>query len=127
MPILERIMLVDDDAFTNLFNKIVLEKANLAGDIIVYQNGREALDYLDQCIEKVDLILLDINMPIMNGWEFLEEFDKLDEYKKVAIVVMLTSSISSEDRERAERIPSVKKFISKPLSPESIKEIKDLF
>ena len=127
MKPLERIILVDDDAFTNLFNKIVLEKAKMANDIKVFQKGQEALDYLATGNDKVNLILLDINMPIMDGWQFLEEFDKLDASIKESVIVMLTSSISYHDQQRAEGIPYIKKFITKPFSPETIQQIKEFF
>ena len=82
MKTLECIMLVDDDADTNFYNKIVLEQTDATNEIVVFENGKDALMYLEKGNNKVDLILLDINMPIMNGWQFLEHYEKLDENKK---------------------------------------------
>ncbi|MFD0964221.1 response regulator [Pseudofulvibacter geojedonensis] len=128
MKILERIMLVDDDHTTNFYNEIMLKQNNVSKDIIIFQSGKEALEYLDTGNEKVDLILLDINMPIMNGWQFLEQFNQLDEKKREAIIiVMLTSSINSDDRKRTEAFQSVKKFINKPLNKHSINEVLEVF
>jgi len=124
MKTLECIMLVDDDADTNFYNKIVLEQTDATNEIVVFENGKDALMYLEKGNNKVDLILLDINMPIMNGWQFLEHYEKLDENKKATtIVVMLTSSINIDDKLKAERLKSIKKFINKPIIPETINEI----
>ncbi len=128
MKTLERIMLVDDDLDTNFYNKIVLEQAKATNEIIVFENGKEALEYLKNGSDKVDLILLDINMPIMTGWQFLEHYERLDENRKATIViVMLTSSINSDDRKKADKFSSIKKFINKPISPGIINEILDIF
>ena len=121
-------MLVDDDLDTNFYNKIVLEQAKATNEIVVFENGKEALEYLKNGSDMVDLILLDINMPIMNGWQFLEHYERLDENRKATIViVMLTSSINSDDKKKADKLSSIKKFINKPLSSGTIKEILRLF
>ena len=128
MKTLERIMLVDDDTYTNLYNKIILEKASVAKEVTEFQNGKEALQYLEQGGNHVDLILLDINMPIMNGWQFLEEYEKLSDTKKATImVIMLTSSVNYDDKKKAEKLDFIKKFINKPLDDDKIKEIMALF
>ncbi len=123
---LERIMLVDDDVFTNFYNEVVLKRMNAYENIIVFQNGKEALDYLKTDKEKVDLILLDINMPIMNGWQFLEHYGEFDKNHK-ATIVMLTSSVNIDDKKKAEGFKDVTKYVSKPLNAESIKEILAIF
>lgn len=127
MRLLKNVMLVDDDAYTNLYNKIVLQEEKVSENILVFDNGPDALDYL-KTGDAVDLLLLDINMPVMNGWQFLEHYDELDEKRKVrAFVVMLTASANDDDRKKAERLASVKAFINKPLDSETIREIKRLF
>lgn len=128
MKKLERIILVDDDPFTNLYNEIILKQNNASENIIPFQKGKEAIEYLETKIDKVDLILLDINMPIMNGWQFLEHYQKLDEKKRATIlVVMLTSSVNIADQKKAEKLQLVKKFINKPLNEEGVNEIIGLF
>ncbi len=121
MKKLERVMLIDDDVNTNFYNKILLEQSNLVEDIVIFQQAMEALAYLKNDGHNVSIILLDINMPVMNGWEFLEAYEKLDaKLKETLVVVMLTSSVNKEDHERASKINSVKRFLSKPISPEDI-------
>lgn len=121
---LERVMLIDDDVNTNFYNKILLEQSNLVEDIVIFQQAMEALAYLKNDGQNVSLILLDINMPVMNGWEFLEAYEKLDtKLKETLVVVMLTSSVNKEDHERASKIKSIKRFLSKPISPEDINDL----
>lgn len=127
MDKLERILLIDDDVNTNFYNRILLSQANVCEEILEFQNANEGLDYIKEG-HTVNMILLDINMPIMNGWQFLEAYEQLDEAQKDAvIVVMLTSSIDEDDQEKAAMYDSVKKFIRKPITPELINEIMELF
>ena len=127
------ILLVDDDDDTNFFNRRLLLKMDIAEKIQVAENGREALDFLSNnghfLINGNNypvpmLILLDLNMPGMNGWEFLEEYHKLPaEQKGKIVLVMLTSSPNPEDAERAKENENVAGFANKPLSMEMMKKI----
>lgn len=128
MKKLERILLVDDDPDTNFYNEYILNQLNAADHIIAFQSAKEALQYLVEKNENVDLILLDINMPVMSGWQFLEHFNKLDKKRRSAILtVMLTASLNSDDQKKAASFPSIKKFIHKPLNKQTILEILALF
>jgi len=128
---LNLILLVDDDDYTNLYNEIIIKKLDICNEIKVFQNGKEALDFLNpedanDVSKQPELILLDINMPIMNGWEFLEQYGKkMGERKSETLIAMLTSSINKEDRENAFKSGMVKEFISKPLLEKNIEEIID--
>lgn len=123
------ILLVDDDEINNFISIKLIKKALLTSDIMACLNGRYAIDQLvdiqKRDPEKLpDFIFLDINMPIMNGWEFLEEYKRLniDPLGKSKIFI-ISSSVFSNDINRAKSYPIVKSFISKPLSVEKIKEL----
>jgi len=125
------ILLVDDDEPTNFLNKMILEDVNCAQTIEVADSGMSALDYLKSAANgngnattSPDLIFLDINMPAMNGWEFLEQYSHLEkEHKANVVIVMLTTSLNPDDRAKASKIPDVSGFETKPLTPEKLEAI----
>jgi CheY-like chemotaxis protein len=126
------VLLIDDDDAVNFVNNIVIKKANVAEHIEITYNGREALEFLTNKGKYLkegkhpqpDLIFLDINMPLMDGWEFLEEYHKLDECQKSKIIiVMLTTSMNPDDETKADKIPEISGFKHKPLTPEKLNEI----
>jgi CheY-like chemotaxis protein len=130
------ILIIDDDTTTNLIHKMILEQANVAENILVALNGKEALDLIrnagngpENNYPLPDLILLDINMPIMNGWEFIEEYQKLDNgLKSKMVVVMLTCSLNPDDEIKAGKLPAINGFRNKPLSVEIVyKLVQDYF
>ena len=120
-------MLVDDNPHDNFFHERVIKKSNAADIVIAKQTGMDALEYLkskkDEDIHP-DLIFLDINMPGMNGWEFLDVYNKLDEkFKSRAIVVMLTTSDNPDDKLKAKAKNIASDFKTKPLTQEMLEEI----
>lgn len=128
MKILKNILLVDDDEATNYLNHKMIKASGLVENIFVAKNGEEALEILlnnfKQNIEQPDLIFLDINMPVMNGWEFITEYQKLDnELKAKLIIIMLTVSLNPDDEEKAKSIKDINAFRNKPLTLEMIIEI----
>ena len=121
------ILLVDDDEPTNFLNQMVLEELNITKHIKIAQNGKEALSYLektdsgDENFPLPELILLDINMPAMNGWEFLQQYAQLPPRQKAnVVIVMLTTSLNPDDRAKAEEISEVTGFETKPLTADAI-------
>ncbi len=122
---LKHILLVDDSRATNFIHEIVIKETGLVEVISIVENGMEALNYLqDQKNLKPDLILLDINMPKMNGWEFLEKYELLDVNMKAEVVlVMLTTSMNPEDESKAARFSEVSGFENKSLSKEKFEAI----
>ena len=125
---LNTILLIDDDEATNFIHDMVIKQADVTQNIVAVQSGKDALSFLTQKQEgqhrKPELIFLDINMPGMNGWEFLEEYKKLDDEQKGGIVnVMLTTSLKPDDEAKAKSIESVKTFLHKPLSIEMIHRV----
>ena len=128
MKRLNKILLIDDSESDNFVHQRLLNKENVAKEIVVKYSGEAALLYLSTLIEKAypkpDLIFLDINMPGMNGWDFLDEYEKLDIEQKGGIVItMLTTSSSEEDRIRASQNPNINRFENKPLSKKRLYDI----
>ena len=127
------ILLIDDDGDTNYFNKYLLTKMEVAEKIQVTTSGLEALDFLSnggRFLTNGDkypspmLIFLDLNMPVMNGWEFMEEYHKLSEEQKGKIVlIMLTSSPNPDDLQKSKSMEDVDGFVKKPLTEESMRGI----
>ncbi|MEI8074256.1 MAG: response regulator [Bacteroidota bacterium] len=120
------IFLIDDDILVNFLNKEVIKNAYIGKNISAFDSATIALDTLKQISTNPNsklplLILLDINMPEMDGWEFLEEFNQLPKSViEECKVVMHSSSIDPRDMEKAKTFSSVKDFISKPLTAESL-------
>ncbi|MCW3070756.1 MAG: chemotaxis protein CheY [Bacteroidetes bacterium] len=125
---LKCILLIDDNPDDNFIHERVIKKSNAAENVVAKQTGLEAIEYLKANRENnhlpPDLIFLDINMPGMNGWEFLKEYEKLDEMSKSkAIVVMLTTSENPDDMLKAKVMNWASDFKTKPLTTEMLGEI----
>jgi CheY-like chemotaxis protein len=123
------VLLVDDDEINNFISIKLIKKALLNTEIMACLNGKFAIDQLVEIQRKdpaklPDYILLDINMPIMNGWEFLDEYKRLniDPSGKTKIFI-ISSSVFSNDINKARSYPLVKDFISKPLNVDKIVEL----
>jgi CheY-like chemotaxis protein len=123
------VLLVDDDDINNFISIKLIKKAVLNADITACLNGKLAIEKLleiqkEDASRLPDYILLDINMPVMNGWEFLEEYDrlKIDAAGKTKIFI-ISSSVFSNDINKAKSFPLVTDFVSKPLNVEKIREL----
>jgi CheY-like chemotaxis protein len=129
---LKCVLLVDDDNGANFINRMIIEEAGITDHIEITLNGQEALDYLAKSGKYKDkgtrtapeLILLDINMPVIDGWEFLDEYNKLKEdQKNSSIIVLLTTSLNPDDKKRAEKNPVISSFENKPLDLKILEKI----
>lgn len=131
---LDCILLVDDDLPTNFVHQKIIEAAQIDTYVHTTTSAMEALEYLtstgkytggDRHLQP-GIILLDINMPGMNGWDFLDEYVQLDGAQKARIVViMVTSSINPADKERAAQHAGITSFLNKPLTVPTIRKVVD--
>ena len=126
---IKRILIIDDDPIANMLTTLVVNKHSDAV-ASACSSGQQALDLFRSCedsgyYEKIpDIILLDINMPQMNGWEFLDKFMLLPgNCAKKCRVIMLSSSIDPRDMERCKMYRCVERFISKPLTAEKVQNL----
>jgi CheY-like chemotaxis protein len=119
------VMLIDDNGDDNFYHERVIKKNNAAEKVISIESAKEAIKYLtNEENLRPDLIFLDINMPEMNGWEFLDEYQKLEErLRSKVIVIMLTTSDNPDDQEKAQQLNMLADFKTKPLTNEMLKEI----
>lgn len=125
MKKIKTLCLVDDDDIFQLITQRVIQQTNLVDSIKIFSNGLDAMIFLKSVAQNAaqlpEIILLDLNMPVMDGWEFLEEFTLLKPRleKKITIYVV-SSSIAPSDIERAEAINEVTDYIIKPITTEKL-------
>lgn len=125
-------MLIDDNEIDNLINQKMIEAANITEHIFTHTGAKSAIEFLKN-LEKIegpavnvlpDIIFLDIDMPLMDGFQFLDEFEKLnDATKEKCNIVMLTSSINPQDVNKSKKYTNVKKYINKPLTQENLEKL----
>ena len=122
-------IIIDDDRYNNIICNAVLKKRPFAATISLFESADEGMSYIQQNYsEKQDelktVLLLDINMPLKNGWEFMNDFEMLDAtIREQFRVFMLSSSIDENDFSRASQNPNVQNYIVKPLTVEKISNL----
>jgi CheY-like chemotaxis protein len=120
----KNVMLIDDNEIDNLINQKMIEAAVVADNIFTHTSAKSAIEFLRnveglEVADKVlpDVIFLDIDMPLMDGFQFLDEFDKLgNTVRKKCNIFMLTSSINPQDNARSKKYSSVRQYLNKPLT-----------
>ncbi len=122
---IKNVLLIEDDEPTIFLTKLIFESIDFVENINACYDGNEAIQFLNQTgTELPELILLDINMPGMDGWEFLEYFNKIDLANKENIkIFMLTTSIFEEDKQKALKNENISGFLNKPLTINSLENI----
>ena len=128
MEKLSNILLVDDDTTNNFLNELLLKRLEVAERITVAEDGTQALDLLAQSPDPGDpaLILLDVNMPGLNGIQFLEAYQQLPEARhKATIIIMLTTTMDARDLGRLDEL-HIAGLVSKPLTKEKVDNILQL-
>ena len=126
------VLLIDDDESTNFLHEVIIGQAGITEKVLAVQSGKAALEYLTSKENgkhpQPDLIFLDINMPGMNGWEFMDEYKKLSEEQQGKfVVVMLTTSLHPEDEAKARTMSEIHDFRNKPLTVEMLQEIMESY
>ncbi|GAB3915716.1 response regulator [Mucilaginibacter boryungensis] len=116
-------LLIDDNYIDNFVTRRILESGNFADEVIVRQSPTEAIDSLREGLIKPDVIFLDIRMPLMDGFEFLQEYDKLDAEHKGAKIFMLSSSLDPTDFKKSIENKYITQFIHKPLTHKILEEL----
>jgi len=126
------VMLIDDNEIDNLINQKMIEAADITENIYTHTGAKSAIEFLKN-LEKLEgvaenilpeVIFLDIDMPLMDGFQFLDEFEKLgSNTKDKCKIVMLTSSINPQDVNKSKNYLYVKKYINKPLSQENLENL----
>lgn len=124
---LKSITLVDDEEITNFVNKILLEKMHVCDKIITYNEASKALkeliSNLNDGADLPEIMFVDINMPEMNGWEFVDLFCSNEGLKHRIKVYLLSSSQNEDDVKRANEDDCIKGFIGKPLTEEKVRQV----
>ena len=126
------ILLIDDNPGDNEYHSYIIRKANVCNHINVALDGEKGLSYLKKIVEQdqsesfpvPDLIFLDINMPRVNGFEFIKEYHNLEimQIYKV-VIIMLTTSINPDDKKIANSIKEISEFQNKPLTVEAVQTV----
>lgn len=128
---IEKILCIDDDPITLMLCKKVILKSDFSSNIDTVKNGKEALDYFDNLIIENNisapkLIFLDLNMPVMDGWDFLDAFmqNRYSDFYEKSKVIILSSSVDPKDIDKSKEYPNVIKFLAKPITKEVLNNLK---
>lgn len=133
MDAIKKVILIDDDEINNFICVSIMRKINFANEVIPFESAANALSVIadimkDDESQLPDAIFLDINMPLMNGWDFLDEYQLLvPNISKKIQIFMLSSSIYQADVEKSKEYDTVVDFVTKPLKEESLNDIKNKY
>ncbi|MGN6617260.1 MAG: response regulator [Ilyomonas sp.] len=128
MPRFNRVLLIEDDPITLLVCERIIKLTDFADEVISTKNGQEGLDYINDSVNNSiplpEIIFLDINMPVINGWEFLDSFgEMINKLPALPRIYILSSTVDPEDERKGISYPYVNQFVSKPLTKEFLLSI----
>jgi len=119
-----RIILIDDNEADNVFHEIMIRRGGFTGELLIFEDAAEALIFLQSDpLSAPTCIFLDINMPLMDGFEFARQATPLLNGKSTAKLMMLTSSDAPRDRQIASEMPLIQDFITKPLTVQNVRDL----
>ena len=124
---MSKVFIIDDDPIHQRIAQIMITKHQLYSEFVSYTEAGKALEFLNtnhNVLELLpDVILLDLNMPVVDGWDFLDAYEKIkDNFTKEIKIFIVSSSVDEKDISRSQSYSSVKGFFSKPLSPDVIRQ-----
>ena len=125
---IEKVCIIDDDPIFIYGTKRIMAEIDFCEAVVVYENGQDAIDGLNEITanseEFPSIIFLDLNMPIMNGWEFLEDFVKIPNHNRDNVIIyIISSSVDPRDLERIKNYTVVNNYILKPITPEDLRSV----
>ena len=133
MPLIDTVLLIDDDEINNMICTKIISKNDFATNVVACSSARQGLKYLQDALTDgakplPTVIFLDINMPVMNGWDFLDQYKQMPGLADKGIVlIMLSSSSSANDLSRAQSYPQVSDYITKPLTAAHLQHVRNRF
>ncbi|MCB0373224.1 MAG: response regulator [Muricauda sp.] len=130
MNFLDIAFVVDDDPIHQFGMKVLLKKVKFSNEVMVFHNGQEAMDALMQLLDKGEklpsIIFLDLNMPIKDGWGFLDDFVMIPhQNRKKVVIYVVSSSINPSDKEKAKNYEVVSSYIVKPIDEKQLTQVLD--
>ncbi|SEI37395.1 Response regulator receiver domain-containing protein [Dyadobacter koreensis] len=125
---LNTVCVIDDDLIYSIAIKHIINRSEISTDTQFFKNGQPALEYFKQNLTNIaslpDVILLDLNMPILDGWQFLDKYEPLvNQISKTIPVYIVSSSVDEEEYKKAKTFQTVKDFIVKPITVERLQQI----
>jgi CheY-like chemotaxis protein len=117
----KRILIIDDDTTNNFINTLIINRSGMAENLKIFTKTTEAIQFLDNAgTDFPDIILVDINLPVLDGWDFLKHYYKMGHNLRKTVIAMVSSSVFKEDQIKAKSFDRVVEFISKPLTTEKL-------